>query len=62
LSRNFLKFIIAAILNKIEHIENNSAVEIAGKWFTAPGKDINLGYFGKVENHRIAEKLKNVFY
>ena len=31
------------------------------KWFTAHGKGINLGYFGKEENCRIAGKLKNVF-
>lgn len=34
---------------------------IPKKWFTAHGRGINLGYFGKEENHLIAEKLKNVF-
>ena len=47
--------------NKMKHIENNSAIAIAGEWFTAHGKGINLGYFGKAENQRIAERLKNVF-
>ena len=42
-------------------IENNSIVAIAGEWFTAHGKGINLGCFGKKENHRIAKKLKNMF-
>ena len=50
-----------ALSNKIKHIENNSIVAIAGEWFTAHGKGINLGYFGKEENHMIAEKLKSVF-
>lgn len=46
---------------KMKHIENNPAAAIAGEWFTAHGKGVNLGYFGKKENHVIAEKLKNVF-
>ena len=50
-----------ALSNKMKHIENNPAVAIAGEWFTAHGKGINLGYFGKEENCRIAGKLKNVF-
>lgn len=50
-----------ALSNKIKHIENHSTVAIAGEWFTAHGKGINLGYFGKEENHMIAEKLKSVF-
>ncbi|MDE7266536.1 MAG: pyridoxamine 5'-phosphate oxidase family protein [Lachnospiraceae bacterium] len=47
--------------NKIKHIKNNPIVAIAGDWFTAHGKGINLGYFGKKENEAIAEKLKNAF-
>ena len=50
-----------ALSNKMKHIENNPAVAIAGDWFTAHGKGVNLGYFGREENHLIAEKLKNVF-
>ncbi len=50
-----------ALSNKMKHIGNNPTVAIAGEWFTAHGKGINLGYFGKKENHEIAEKLKNVF-
>lgn len=53
--------ITSALSNKIEQIENNSMVAIAGKWFTAHGKGINLGYFGKKENQMIAEKLKASF-
>ena len=47
--------------NKIKHIESNPIVAIAGDWFTAHGKGINLGYFSKDENYRISEKLKTVF-
>lgn len=50
-----------ALSDKMRQMESNSAVAIAGEWFTAHGKGINLGYFGKEENYRIAEKLKNVF-
>lgn len=47
--------------NKMRHIARNPAAAIAGEWFTGHGKGANLGYFGKKENHAIAEKLRNVF-
>lgn len=47
--------------NKMKQIEKNSSVSIAGDWFTARGKGVNLGYFGKSENKGIAEKLKEAF-
>lgn len=50
-----------ALSNKMKHIENNPTVAIAGDWFTAHGKGVNLGYWGKKENHLIAGKLKKVF-
>ncbi len=50
-----------ALSNKMKHMQNNSVIAIAGEWFTAHGKGINLGYFGKEDNHVIAEKLKKVF-
>lgn len=50
-----------ALSNKMKHIEKNSTVAIAGDWFTAHGKGVSLGYFGKKENSVIAEKLKSVF-
>lgn len=50
-----------SLSNKIKQLEKNPNAAIAGEWFTAHGKGINLGYFGKEENHIIAEKLKNVF-
>lgn len=47
--------------NKMRHIEKNAVVAIAGEWFTAHGKGVNLGWFGKEENADIAEKLKEAF-
>ncbi len=50
-----------ALSNKMRHIKSDATVAIAGEWFAAHGKGVNLGYFGKAENYRIAEKLKNAF-
>ena len=47
-----------ALSNKIKHIKENPVVAIAGQWFTAHGRGVSLGYFGKKENCVIAEKLK----
>ena len=47
--------------NKMKQIEKNPVVAIAGDWFTAHGKGVNLGYFGKYENSEIAEKLRAAF-
>lgn len=46
---------------KMQQIAENSSVAIAGEWFTANGKAVNLGYFGKEENREIAEKLRKAF-
>lgn len=50
-----------ALSNKMKQIQHNTMVAIAGEWFTAHGNALNLGYFCKKENHRLAEKLRNVF-
>jgi len=50
-----------ALSNKMRHMEQNPTIAIAGEWFTAHGKGINLGYFGKKENRTIADKLKKAF-
>ena len=50
-----------ALSSKMKHMESNPVIAIAGEWFTAHGRGINLGYFGKEENHKIAERLKKVF-
>ena len=46
---------------KMMHIAKNPVVALSGEWFTAQGKGINLGYFGKAENARIASKMRQVF-
>ena len=50
-----------ALSNKMKHIGSNPTVAITGDWFTAHGKGINLGYFGKKENETLAKKLKAAF-
>lgn len=50
-----------ALSDKMKQIADNSAVAIAGEWFTAHGRGVNLGYFGKKENELIAGKLKEAF-
>lgn len=47
--------------NKMKQIQKNPMVAIAGEWFTAHGKAISLGCFGKKENAEIADKMKIVF-
>ena len=46
---------------KMQQIEQNPTVALSGEWFTAQGKGINLGYFGKADNAYIASKMKKVF-
>lgn len=50
-----------ALSNKMKQIEKNPAVAIAGEWFTAQGRAVNLGWFGKKENCAIAERMKIAF-
>lgn len=47
--------------NKMQQIKQNPRVALSGEWFTAQGTGVNLGYFGKKENARIAEKMRYVF-
>ena len=46
---------------KMKQISQNPTVAISGDWFTAQGNGVDLGYFGKAENARIARKMKDVF-
>lgn len=46
---------------KMKHLESNPNIAIAGEWFTAHGKGVNLGYWGKKENEKIAAKLREAF-
>ncbi len=50
-----------ALSNKMKQIEKNPVVAIAGDWFTATGKGVNLGWFGKTEHKELAEKLRSAF-
>lgn len=47
--------------NKMKQIAENPVVAIAGEWFTAQGKGVNLGYFGKEENKEIANLMRTMF-
>lgn len=46
---------------KMKQIEENPTVALSGEWFTAQGKGVHLGYFGKADNARISEKMRDVF-
>ena len=46
---------------KMKQIEENPTVALSGEWFTAQGKGVHLGYFGKADNARIALKMRDVF-
>ncbi len=50
-----------ALSNKMRQLRKNPNIAIAGDWFTAHGKGVNLGYFGKDENSAIAAKLREAF-
>lgn len=50
-----------ALSNKMKQLEKNPVAAISGEWFTAHGKGVSLGYFGKKENAVMAEKLRQVF-
>lgn len=50
-----------ALSNKMRQIKNSPTVAISGDWFTAHGKAVDSGYFGREENRRLAEKLRDVF-
>ena len=46
---------------KMQQIARNPAVAVSGEWFTAQGRGVDLGYFGKGENAAIAAKMQTVF-
>ena len=45
----------------MRQLAQNPAAAIAGEWFTAHGRGVDLGYIGKEENRRIADRLKEDF-
>ena len=50
-----------ALSNKMKQLRENPTVAIAGEWFTAHGKGMDLGHFGRAENQQLAQTLKEVF-
>ena len=50
-----------ALSNKMKQIKENPIVALSGDWFTAHGKGMNMGYFGKAENEPIARKMREIF-
>ena len=56
-----LYVITYALSNKMQKNGKNPNVSLCGEWFTAKGKGVNLGYFGKKENEKISAKLREVF-
>lgn len=51
-----------ALSSKMKQLEKNPVAAIAGEWFSAHGKGVNLGWFGKKENRGIAGKLRETFH
>lgn len=47
---------------KMQQIRKNPIVAIAGDWFTAHGKGVDLGWFGSPPNAAIAAKMREVFF
>lgn len=50
-----------ALSNKMQQIGKNPNISLCAEWFTAKGKGVNLGYFGKKENEKMAAKLRAAF-
>lgn len=46
---------------KMKQLRKNPAAAISGEWFSAHGKAVDMGYFGKEENRAAAEKMRSVF-
>lgn len=46
---------------KMKQLKENPVAAISGEWFSAHGKAVNMGYFGKEENKAVAEKMRTVF-
>ena len=50
-----------ALSGKMKQLAENPTAAVAGEWFTGHGVGENLGYFGKLENAAMAEKLRTAF-
>lgn len=51
-----------SLSNKMKQLEKNPVAAIAGEWFAAHGKGVNMGWFGKKENREVAGKLSDAFH
>lgn len=47
--------------DKMKQLKENPVAAISGEWFSAHGKAVDMGYFGKEENNAVAEKMRTVF-
>lgn len=47
--------------NKMRQLAENPQAAVAGDWFTARGRGIDLGYWGESGNAEIAGKLRRAF-
>ena len=47
--------------NKMRQLAKNPEAAIAGDWFTAQGRGVDMGYFGREENREMAQKLRQAF-
>lgn len=50
-----------ALSAKMRQIAKNPVVAVSGEWFTAHGKGVDLGFFGRAENKAVADKMRTVF-
>lgn len=50
-----------ALSNKMQQLQKNPALALAGEWFTAQGVGESLGFVGKVDNLALTQKLRQVF-
>lgn len=50
-----------SLSDKMKQLRENPVAAISGEWFSAHGKAVDMGYFGKEENKSAAEKMRRVF-
>lgn len=50
-----------ALSKKMKQIGKNNIVAISGEWFTAHGTGVNMGWFCKKENEKIAQNMRKYF-
>jgi len=53
--------VVYSLSNKMRQLATDPSAAIAGDWFTAQGRGIDLGPFAREENRPLAKKLEQVF-